>query len=93
MDVIEVPTDLDREAFSRKAIAIYEQKYRTQLETSERGKVIAIEVESSKAFLGRTALEAAMKARKEFPDRVFYFIRVGYPAVHSQKGVDRQVSA
>ncbi|MSS72420.1 MAG: hypothetical protein EXS64_13150 [Candidatus Latescibacteria bacterium] len=63
MDMIEVPTDLDREAFSRKAIAIYEQKYRTQLEASERGKVIAIEVESSKTFLGRTALEAAMKAR------------------------------
>lgn len=93
MQMIEVSADLDREAFSKKALAIYDQKYRSQLEASERGKVAAIEVESGEVFLGRTALEAAMKARKKFPDRLFYFIRVGYPAVHSQKGADRRISA
>jgi len=83
MRVIEVPGDLDKEAFAEKAQAIYEQRYKEHLETTVRGKVVAIEVESGEAFLGRTALEAAMKARRKFPDRLFYFMRVGYPAVHS----------
>lgn len=91
MQVIEVPKNLDREAFAEKAMAIYNRKYRKHLEAKERGKVVAIEVESGEVFIGRTVLEAAMKARKKFPDRLFYFIRVGYPAVHSLKGTGKRV--
>ncbi len=93
MDGIKLPANLDREAFSKKAMAIYDQKYRIQMEASMRGKVAAIELESEEAFLGRTALEAAMQAREKFPDRLLYFIRVGYPAVHSQKGAGRRIAA
>lgn len=93
MDVIEIPANLDREAFSKRATAIYDQKYKVQMEASMRGKVAAIELESEEAFLGRTALEAAMQAREKYPDRLVYFIRVGYPAVHSQKGAGRQIPA
>ena len=89
---VEVPKDLDKEAFAKKGQAIYEQKYRAQMETTARGKVVAIEVESGEAFIGRTALEAAMKARRKFPDSLFYFIRVGYPAVHSLTGTGKRVS-
>ena len=46
MQVIEVPKDLDREAFAEKAMAIYNRKYRKHLEAKEQGKVVAIEVES-----------------------------------------------
>ena len=92
MRVVEVPKDLDKEAFAEKALAIYNRKYKERLETTERGKVVAIEVESGEAFVGRTVLEAAMKARTKFPDKLFYFIRVGYPAVHSSKGTGKRVS-
>jgi hypothetical protein len=81
--------DIDKDAFAAKAKEIYNRKYRQQLEATERGKVVAIEVESGEIFIGRTALEAGMKAREKFPERVFYFIRVGYPAVHSLKGTGR----
>ena len=91
MRVGEIPKDLDREAFAEKALAIYE-KYKERLEATERGKVVAIEVESGEAFVGRTVLEAAMKARTKYPDKLFYFIRVGYPAVHSSKGTSTRVS-
>jgi len=90
MRAVEVPKNMDREAFAEKALAIYDRKYRKHLEAKEWGKVVAIEVESGEAFIGRTVLEAAMKARKKFPDRLFYFIRVGYPAVHSLKGTGKR---
>lgn len=82
--------DIDKDAFVARAKEIYNRKYRRQLEATERGKVVAIEVESGEIFIGRTALEAGMEAREKFPDRVFYFIRVGYPAVHSLKGAGRR---
>ena len=91
MPVIEVPQGPNREAFAEKAQAIYERKYRKRLEATARGQVVAIEVESGEVFLDRTALEAAMKARKKFPDRLFYFIRIGYPAVHSLNGTGKRV--
>lgn len=93
MKAVEIPTDLDREAFAGKARAIYASKYKKKLEATERGKVVAIEVESGEIFIGHTALEAGMKARQKFRDKIFYFIRVGYPAVHSQKGVGKGASA
>lgn len=77
---------LDKELFAEKAQAIYEQLFEKQLEATHRGQVVAIEVESAEAFTGRTALEASVKAREKFPDRLLYFVRVGFPAVHSLKG-------
>lgn len=91
MPVVEVPEGPDREAFAEQAQAIYERKYKKRLEATARGQVVAIEVESGEVFLGRTALEAAMKARRTFSDRLFYFIRIGYPAVHSLKGTGKRV--
>lgn len=92
MRVIEIPDGLDKEAFAHKAKTIYNSKYRKKLESTEKGRVVALEVESGEIFLGRTALEAGMKARQKFPDKIFYFIRVGYPAVHSAKGPGRRVA-
>ena len=92
MRVVEVPENLDKEAFAEQARAIYAQRYKDRLEATVRGKVIAIEVESGEIFIGRTVLEAAMQARRKFPDRLFYFIQVGYPAVHSLKGTGTRLS-
>lgn len=92
MKVLEIPGDLDKGVFAQKAKAIYNSKYRKRLEPTEKGKVVAIEVESGEIFLGHTAMEAGMKARQKFPGKIFYFIRVGYPAVHSAKGPGRRVA-
>lgn len=91
MERIETLRDLDKQTFSEQAKAIYNRKFRKKLETTERGKVIAIEVKSEEGFIGRTALEAGLKAREKYPDKVFYFIRVGFPAVHSLKGPGHKV--
>ena len=79
-------SSVEKEKLASKAREIYNRKYRRKLEATERGKVVAIEVESGEIFLGRTALEAGLKAREKYPDKIFYFIKVGYPAVHSLRG-------
>lgn len=81
----KILNDLDKQTFAKRAKAVYNHRYRKRLEATEWGKVIAIEVESGEVFIGRTALEAGLKAREKYPDKFFYFIRIGYPAVHCLK--------
>lgn len=56
----------------------------------ERGMIAAIEPESGKWFLGSNVIEALREARAEFPGGIFFFIKVGYPAAHSQRGGMKQ---
>ena len=46
---------------------------------------MAIEVESGEYFVGETLTEADAKAREKYPDRVFYVVRVGRPAVYAYR--------
>jgi hypothetical protein len=51
-----------------------------------KGQVAAIEMESEEIFLGKDVVEATLKGWEQYPDRTFYFVRIGYPAVHSRRG-------
>ncbi len=70
----------DPDAFARKAEAIYNRKYRDEFESKYRGKIVAIDVQSGDAFVGKTELDAFYKARKKHPRHYFFFLRVGYKA-------------
>lgn len=52
----------------------------------QRGKVVAIEMESEEIFIGKDVVEATLKGWEKHPGQTFYFVRIGYPAVHSHKG-------
>lgn len=51
-----------------------------------KGQVAAIEMESEEIFLGKDVVEATLKGWEKYPGRAFYFVRIGYPAVHSRHG-------
>jgi hypothetical protein len=70
-------------AFDRKAAAIYRTKLKPKLEGKYQGRIVAIDVESEDYFVGRTVLEAIEKGRRKHPGKIFYAVRIGYPAVHS----------
>ncbi len=57
-------------------------RIRKKLEPEHKGEIVAIEVDSEDHFLGRTVTEATSEARRKHPDKVFYFVRVGFPAVY-----------
>ena len=69
--------------FDRKAEAIYRTKLKPKLERKYKCRIVAIDVESGDYFLGKTVLAAIEKGRKKHPAKIFYAVRIGYPAVHS----------
>ena len=78
---MEKPKQIDKNEFVNKGKKIY-KRLKSELEAKYKGKVIAIDVESGNYVIGEDELDAALNARRLFPDKVFYFIRIGYPVVH-----------
>ena len=76
---------LDKKEFTQKGKTIY-KKLRPKLK-NKKGNIVAIEVESGEYFIGGDELEAAKKARKKFPDKIFVFFRIGYPVVHKFRNI------
>jgi hypothetical protein len=57
----------------------------------KRGMLAMIEPETGEWFLGKTTLEALRKARRKYPEKIFYCIRVGSPFAHEHKGGIRKI--
>ena len=73
---------------STKSIPHFVDRLHTEL-SDKKGQIAAVESESGEYILGKTLLEAARQARKTYPGKVFYFIRIGYEYVHSLSGRPR----
>ena len=69
--------NVDIQGIATKGSDIY-QKIKVNYEPEEKGKFLAIEVDSEKAYLGSTSAEALEKARQEHPEKVFYVVKVGF---------------
>ena len=65
----------------KKATRLFHRMER-RLITHHKGQVVAIESDSGRYFLGRDVLEAAHQAMEAYPNKLFDFFRIGYPAVH-----------
>lgn len=59
------------------------------LEEKYKGMIAAIYPESGEYFLGKTLIEAVEAARERYPQKTFYFVRIGYPYAHEHRGVLR----
>ena len=71
---------INPQELAEKGSKIYDQMH-SNLEKSHWGEFVAIEVDSGKYFIDKTDIEALMKARRQFPDKVFYMVKVGSQAV------------
>lgn len=60
-----------------KGEKIYE-KVKSQYEPQQNGKFLVIEVESGKVYFGEESVDAYTLAKKDFPDKVFYLVKIGY---------------
>lgn len=70
------------EEFAKKSDEFYKQ-IKVELETKHKGEYAALDFESQKYWLGETATEALTKAKKEFPNKLFYLLQIGSPAPFS----------
>lgn len=72
---------MTKDRFIEKSESIY-SRVKTKLEKTHKGDVVAIEPESAKYVIGEDTLDAALKAQRQYPNKIFYFMRIGFPAVH-----------
>jgi len=70
---------VDKELFAQKGEAIF-KSIEEKLKPEHIGEIVAIEIESGDYFLGRTHSEAGDKAKRKYPDKIFYFARIGAKA-------------
>lgn len=63
-----------------KARALYQERYRAELEESNHGAFVCIEPESGEYFLGETFDDAVNKAIDAHPDRLTHTLRIGHVA-------------
>ena len=77
---------LDKDELTERGKKAY-KLLKPKLEKKFKGKVMAIEVDSGDYVIGDDELDAAVKAQKEFPNKIFVFIRIGYPAVHKFRAI------
>lgn len=75
---------VNEEELSSKGKQIYE-RIKDVLEPGHKGEICAIEVDSGDYFLASSVIEATKEGRKKYPDRVFYFVRIGFPVVHAHR--------
>ena len=69
--------NLQQQSFLDSAKQVYEDRWRTQLEATNFGNVIALEPESGDYVLGRDFREVDAASRQRFGSKPVYIFRVG----------------
>lgn len=69
----------DIEGIAKKGAEIYNQ-IKSNFESSSLGKFLAIDIGSRSTFIGETSSDAVESARKKYPGKIFYVVKVGYSA-------------
>lgn len=73
---------INPEQIAEKGEEVY-RKIKARLEKKHRGEFAAIEVDTGDYFLGDDQIEAVEKAKKKFPNKIFYFVRIGFPTAYT----------
>lgn len=73
----ELLKNVDIQKIAEEGMRVYE-RIKIQYEPKEKGKFLAIDIDSGKAYLGNTSAEALNLARKKHPQKVFYVVKIGF---------------
>ncbi len=71
-----------KEEHARRGASLYEQKVCAQVETGNRGRIVAIDVETGTFEVAEDTLTASKRLLARCPDAQIWCVRVGYAAVH-----------
>lgn len=70
-------TKVDIHRIAQEGKRIYAQ-IKDQYDPKEKGKFLAIDIDSGNVYLADTSAEAVVKAKERHPDKVFYVVKIGY---------------
>jgi len=77
MDTDDLIKTANIQKIAEDGAKIYE-RMKAQYEPKERGKFLAIDVESGEPYLGATSAEALALARARHPHKIFYVAKIGF---------------
>jgi hypothetical protein len=70
-----------KEEFARRGNEIYESRVRPRVEESDRGKIVAIDIETGAFEIDNTPMMAVDRLYERYPDAQPWVIRIGHRAV------------
>ncbi len=73
----------------RRGEEIYDRVVRPHVVESQKGKVVAIDIESEAFEIDDTAIAAADRLREQHADAVVWLTRIGHRAFHTIGGLPR----
>ena len=71
-----------KEEFARRGDEIYQSQVRSQVETGNHGKIVAIDIESGAFEVAEDIPTASDLLLAKYPDAQTWFIRIGHKAVY-----------
>jgi hypothetical protein len=71
-----------KEELARKGTEIYETQVRPLVEAGNKGKIVAIDIETGAYEVGDDVLPAADHLLARFPDAQIWLLRIGHKGVH-----------
>lgn len=83
----ELLKQADIEDIAQKGTTIYES-VKENYDPEQKGKFLAIDIESKDVYLADTSNEAVEQAKKAHPDKVFYVVRIGYSSAEALANMD-----
>ncbi|MDO8524753.1 MAG: hypothetical protein Q7R99_03980 [bacterium] len=81
----------DIQHIAEEGAKIYEQ-IKINYDPKEKGKFLAIDIESKQEYLGNTSAQALEFAREKHPNNVFYVVKVGFDVAETmaQSFIDKE---
>ena len=71
-----------KEEFARRGDEIYQSQIRSQVEESNSGQIVAIDIETGAFELAEDIVTASARLLTRYPDAQTWFIRIGHQAVY-----------
>ncbi len=81
------------EEFARRGDAIYREQIEPQLTSKDKGKFVAIDIETGVYAIARDSMIATKKLYARIPDAQPWMVRVGFEFVHRLGGHRRVVKS
>ena len=72
----------DKREFARRGGEIYESRIRPVIETENRGRIVAIDIDSGAYEVADDVLSATNQLFLRVPNAQPWIVRMGYPAAH-----------
>jgi len=69
--------NVDIQKIADEGAKIYTQ-IKVNYDPKEKGRFLAIDIESKKVYLGNTSAEALELARNKHPRKIFYVVKIGF---------------